>query len=159
MTWASMPSGPMRSRRLSSRSTSLRTASGQLEGLELVSQLLEVFAAAVVAELILDGLELLAQEHLPLAVAELLLDLGLDVLLGVEDRDLALDVDQHGAQPLLHRQGLEQLLCLGRLSSRWPATRSAKRPGSLVSARNCCTASLGMPARRPSSAARSRVSR
>ena len=58
----------------------------------------------------MDRLELLAQEHFALAVAELLLNLGLDVLLGVEDRDLPLDVNEHGAQPILHRQCFEQLL-------------------------------------------------
>ena len=74
----------------------------ELQGLELFVQLLEVLSAAVVAELSLDGLELLAQEHLALAVAELLLDLGLDVFLGVEDRDLLLNVDEHRAQAIFY---------------------------------------------------------
>ena len=86
----------------------------QLLGVELLAQLLELLGA-VLAELLLDRLELLAQEHLALAPAQLLLDLGLDVLLGFDHVELALDVDQHAAQALFDRQGLEQhLLLLGR---------------------------------------------
>ena len=50
---------------------------------------------------------------LALATAELLLDLGLDVLLRREDLDLALDVDQHRAEAVLHGERLEQRLALG----------------------------------------------
>ena len=92
---------------------------GQVERFELAAQLVEVLAG-ILAELALDRLELLPQEHLALAVAELLLDLRLDVLLGVEDRDLALNVEQHLADPLLHRQRLEQLLGRGGLEVEVP---------------------------------------
>ena len=74
----------------------------ELQGLELFSQLFEVLTTAVIAELALDGLELLAQEHLALAVAELFLDLAFDVLLGVEDRDLLLSVEEHRAQAIFY---------------------------------------------------------
>ena len=58
---------------------------GQLEGVELLLQLLELAGVVAAAELLLDGLHLLAQEHLALAVAELALDLVLDLLLRVDD--------------------------------------------------------------------------
>ena len=86
----------------------------QLEGVELAAQLLEVAALVALAQLLLDGLQLLAQVHLPLAVAQLLLNLRLDRRLGVEHADLTLDADQHPPQPLLDRERLEQPLPLGR---------------------------------------------
>ena len=85
---------------------------GQLEGGELLLQLGQAPVVVALAELLLDRLELLAQEHLPLAVAELLLDLRLDLRLGVEHGDLPLHRDQHTAQPLLDRSRLEQRLPL-----------------------------------------------
>ena len=74
---------------------------GQVERLELLAQLLQVVPLVALAQLALDGLELLAQEHLALPLAQLLLDLGLDVLLRIEHADLALHVHQHPAEPLL----------------------------------------------------------
>ena len=83
---------------------------------ELLLELLEVrgVLALALAELLLDRAELLAQEHLALAVADLLLDLGLDVLLRGEDADLPLDGDEDAAQAVLHRERLEKLLAVGR---------------------------------------------
>jgi hypothetical protein len=75
-------------------------------------EVLDVLAFAL-AELLLDGAELLAEEHLALAIADLLLDLLLDVLLRREDSDLPLDVHEHPAQPVLDREGLEELLSIG----------------------------------------------
>ena len=86
----------------------------QLERRDLLLQLAEVVALVVLAQLALDGLELLPEEHLPLPLAQLLLDLRLDVLLGVEHADLPLDVHQHPAQPLLDAQRLQQHLPLRR---------------------------------------------
>ena len=40
---------------------------------------------------------------------------GVNVFLGVQNRDLLLDVNQHHAQPLFDRQRLEQPLGLVRL--------------------------------------------
>ena len=81
----------MRSRRPSSRSTSLRTSGGQLQRFELLAQLADLVGAVfAVAELLLDCLELLAQEHLALPLAQLLLDLRLDVGLRVDHGDLTL---------------------------------------------------------------------
>ena len=86
----------------------------QVERLELLPQLLQIVPLVALAQLALDGLELLAEEHLPLPLAQLLLDLGLDVLLGIEHADLALHVHQHPAEPLLDAERLEQRLPLGR---------------------------------------------
>src|SRR3989454_7411851 len=59
---------------------------------------------------------LLPQEHLALALAQLFLDLGLDVLLRVEHADLPLDVNEDTPQPILYGQRLEQPLALRRLN-------------------------------------------
>ena len=85
---------------------------GQLEVIELLAQLVQALAVILVAQLFLDGAQLLAQDDLALAVAELLLDLVLDLGLGVEDGDLALHMNQRPAQALLHGEGLQQLLGL-----------------------------------------------
>ena len=61
----------------------------------------------------MNRLELLAQEHLALPLAQFLLDLRLDVFLRFEQADLALHVHQHAAQTLFHRERLEQSLLLG----------------------------------------------
>ncbi len=104
----------MRARRPNSRLTSLRDVLRQLERVELRPQLVELGAALALAQLVLDRLHLLAQEHLALAIADLRLHLALDLLLGVEDVELTLDVGEHQAQPLLDRERLEQLLALLR---------------------------------------------
>ena len=70
-------------------------------------------ALVVVAELFLDRLHLLAQVHLALPLAQLFLDLRLDLLLHLEHADLPLDVHEHAAQALLDAQRLEQPLFLG----------------------------------------------
>src|SRR5664279_5862923 len=83
---------------------------------ELLLELLEVggVLALALAGLFLDRAELLAEEHLALAVADLLFHLRLDVFLRREDADLPLHVHEHAAQAVLHRERLEKLLPLGR---------------------------------------------
>ncbi len=103
----------------------------QLEAGELLAQLVDVVAALPLAELLLDRLELLAQEHLALAVAELFLDLGLDVLLGLQHVELPLDVHQDAPHPLLDREGLEQHLAL-RLAQVGVAGHQVGEPARLV---------------------------
>ncbi len=103
----------MRAARPYSRSTSLRTVSGSGSASSLALQLLEVVGTLAFAELVLDRLELLAQVELALLVAELLAHLALDVFLGLEHRELALDVNQDAAQALFDRQGFQQSLALG----------------------------------------------
>ena len=87
----------------------------QLQPGDPLLQLFEVVGAVVVAEFLADRLQLLAQVHLALPVADLLLDLGIDVLLGVEELDAPLDQHQHPPHPLFDRQGFEQgLVVAGR---------------------------------------------
>ena len=86
----------------------------ELERGELLLQIAQVVPLVVLAQLALDGLELLAEEHLPLPLAQLLLHLRLDVFLGVQHADLPLDVHQHPAKALFDAQRLEQHLPLLR---------------------------------------------
>ena len=87
----------------------------QLQPGDPLFQFLEVFASLVVAEFLADGLQLFAQVHLALAVADLLLDLAVDVLLGVENLDPPLDQHQHPPHPLFDGERLEQgLVVAGR---------------------------------------------
>src|SRR5947209_17450086 len=88
---------------------------GELERREALAQLLDVTCLVPLAQLFPDRLHLLAQEQLPLALAQLLLNLRLDVLLSVEHADLTLTVHQHPAHPLLDLEGFEQRLALGRV--------------------------------------------
>jgi hypothetical protein len=86
---------------------------GEVQLGQLLAQLLDFAGLVVVAELFLDRLHLLAQEHLALPLAQFLLDLRLDLLLRLEHADLPLHVNEHAPQPLLDTQRLEQALFLG----------------------------------------------
>ena len=110
MTCASIDSRPERSRRPSSRSTSARASFGSSSLFELLAKLADFLGLVVVAELFLNRLHLLAQEHLALALAELFLHLRFDLVLRLEQRDLALHVHEHAAQALLNRKRFEQSL-------------------------------------------------
>jgi hypothetical protein len=88
---------------------------GELEGLDALTHLLDVVAFLLFAELLLDRLELLTEQHLALPLAELRLHLGLDVLLRIDARELALDREEAFAHTLLVVEQLEQTLLLGRL--------------------------------------------
>ena len=85
---------------------------GELHLVELQAQLGQLVGRLALAELVLDGLELLAEEDLALAIADLLLDPALDLLLGFEDVESALDVGEDQAQALLGDHGLEDVLAL-----------------------------------------------
>ena len=61
----------------------------------------------------MDRLELLAQIHLSLTLAQLLLDLRLDVFLGLEQSNLPLHVHEDAAKSLFDAQSLQQSLFLG----------------------------------------------
>ena len=65
--------------------------------------------AVVLAELFLDGLELLTQHVLALVLAHLLLDLGVDALAHLQDLELARQQAQHLADALLDVDRLDQL--------------------------------------------------
>ena len=66
----------------------------------------------VLAELLLDRLQLLAQEILALPLLHLGLNLGLDLRSELEDLELAVEDRRHGAQPLLDVDLLQDLLAL-----------------------------------------------
>ncbi len=86
----------------------------QFERLQAIPELVDLAAVVGLAELLLDGSHLLAQDGLSLAIAELLAHLALDIALGLEHRQLALDMNEDRAQALLDREDFEQLLTLGR---------------------------------------------
>ena len=88
---------------------------GKLQPRQPLAKLLDLAALVLLAQLLPDRLQLLAQQHLALPLAQLLLDLRLDLLLSVEDADLALHLNEHAPQALLDRQDLEQCLALGGL--------------------------------------------
>jgi hypothetical protein len=67
------------------------------------------------AELLLDRLELLAEQVLALRLVELALDLRRDLALNLEERDLVLEELVHGPQALLEVHRLQDLLRLFRL--------------------------------------------
>ena len=84
----------------------------QVQRLEFRSQLSKLVVVIAIAQFILDRLELLAQEDLLLAVTELFLHFGLEIVLSLDDLQLPLHVNQHPTQPLLDGQDFEQLLTL-----------------------------------------------
>jgi hypothetical protein len=65
--------------------------------------------AVVLAELFLDGLELLAEHVLALVLAHLLFDLRVDALAHLEDLELPREQLQHLADALLDVDGLDEL--------------------------------------------------
>ena len=103
----------------------MRTTSGSSIALELLAQLVDLGLDLVgLAELLLDRLELLAQEVLALALVELGLDLGLDLRADRHHLELAGEELRQAPQALAHVELLEQrLLLLGR---------DPQRPGDQV---------------------------
>ena len=100
----------MRSTSLSARSL---TSSGMLASSTFSrSSLTSACCGIVLAELALDGLELLAQDVLALGLVQLRLDLGLDAALELEDLDLAGEEGGDELEALDDVERLEQLLAL-----------------------------------------------
>src|SRR5205823_13847829 len=84
---------------------------GQVGGLDLLAQLGRFRLRLVdLAELLLDRLQLLAEEELALTLLELGLDLRLDPAADLEDLELAREQLGQSAQSLLQIALLEQLL-------------------------------------------------
>ena len=102
---------------------------GQVQSGEPLVQLLDLSPVVALTQLFLNRLHLLAQQHLALALAQLLLDLGLDVVLRVRDGDLSLDVHEHPAQPVFDRQHLEELLAFERLDVEVAGDEVRQLPG------------------------------
>ena len=87
---------------------------GQARGGDAGLDPAERVAAVLLAQLLLDRLELLAQVELALPLADLHLDAGADLLLGLGDADLPGEVGAEEAELLLDRQRLEERLLLRR---------------------------------------------
>ncbi len=115
MTDASAESGWVRAHALE---LLLRLPAGlvrQLLGGDQVAVALDLLVDVVgVAELLLDLLELLAQQVLALRLVELPLDLRADLALHLQERDLVLEVLVDGPQALLDVDRFERLLGLLR---------------------------------------------
>ena len=101
------------SSRESSRSTCVRTLLGQLELVERGAQLVDLrLGRVLLAELVLDRLQLLAQDPLALALLHLGVDLALDLRADGDDVELAGEDLGQPAQPLADVDLLEQRLAL-----------------------------------------------
>jgi hypothetical protein len=101
---------------------------GQVELLEAGAQLGDLGLLRIrLAELLLDCLQLLAQEELPLALVELGLDLRLDPCPELEHLLLAVEDQQHLAQARFDVDELEQLLLLLGLESNRRGNEVAER--------------------------------
>ena len=86
---------------------------GHAGGFDLVAQLVDLgLLRVVLAQLALDGLELLAQDVLALGLVHLRLDFGLDAALQLEDLDLVREEVRDELQALDDVDRLEQLLAL-----------------------------------------------
>ena len=86
---------------------------GILAADDLLAEVVEVAAGLVdLAQLFLDGLELLAQHVLALVAPHLLLDLAVDLLADLQHLVLARQELQHLAQAGLEVEGLEDVLLL-----------------------------------------------
>jgi hypothetical protein len=96
-------------------------------GFDLLAQLVDLgLLRVVLAQLALDGLELLAQDVLALGLVHLGLDLGLDLALQLEDLDLAAEERRDDLEPLDDVRRLEQLH--GAARWRGPGCRRPCRP-------------------------------
>jgi hypothetical protein len=78
--------------------------------LDLLLQLFEVGAFFAVAQFLLDGLDLLVQVVLALALLHLALDAATDALFHLQDVDLALELLQQLLQPLGHVEQVQHRL-------------------------------------------------
>ena len=98
----------------------MRTSAREIDRRQLLAELVDLGLDLVgLAELLLDRLELLAQEILALALVELGLDLGLDLRPKCDHLELARQDLRETAQPLGHVDLLEKLLLLvGRQAQR-----------------------------------------
>ena len=116
------------SSRPSSRFAALSAVLGQLLRLDLLAQLVHLGLVVVaLAELVLDRLQLLAEEVLALALLDLRGDLRLDLRAELGDVELAREDDRDRAQPLEHVHGLEQRLALVRLQAERRGDQVAER--------------------------------
>ena len=128
MTPYSAAAGGSFSSRESSRLAALSAVLRQVLRLDLLAELVDLRLLPVaLAELVLDRLQLLAEEELALALVDLARDLGLDLRSELRHLELAAQDQRHGAQPLLDVQKLEELLPLLRLQAQRRRDEVAER--------------------------------
>ena len=127
---------PLEPRRARGRPT-LRTSSGSSIASKRRPQLGELrrFGVAL-AELVLDRLQLLAEEELALALLHLLLDLRLDLRAELEHLELAVQDRRDLAQPRFDVRELEQALLLVGLQAQRRGDEIAER-ARIVDVRRC----------------------
>ena len=144
VTVYSAAAGDILERRSSSRMRLLLDLLRHARGLDLLAQLV-VLALLVVAfaELLLDGLHLLAQVVLALVLLQLGLDLALDLVADLQDLQV---LDQHLVEPLEPRAA-RRASPASPASGRWSgvgrlaAMKSARRLGSWMFAASVCSSS------------------
>ncbi len=111
----SAAAGDILERRSSSRRASFLTSSDMPGLLDLLPELVELPLLVVsLAQLLLDGLHLLAEVVLALVLLELGLDLALDLVADLEDLEVLGQDLVDALEADLHVQDLEELLLLGR---------------------------------------------
>jgi hypothetical protein len=102
---------------------------GHARGLDLLLEFLEVGAFFAVAQFLLDGLDLLVQVVLALALLHLPLDAAADALFHLQDVDLVLQQFEQLLQPLGDENRSSTACLASSLSGRCAAMVSARRPG------------------------------
>ena len=116
---------------------------GQVLLADLLTQLVDLGLLVVgLAELLLDRLQLLPEEELPLALVDLAGDLRLDLRAELRHLDLAAEDQRDPAQPLLDVGRLEQLLALLGLQPQRRGDQVGER-GRVVDVRRCELQLLG----------------
>ena len=102
---------------------------GHLRVGDRLAQLVELGLRVVLAELLLDRLQLLAQHVLALALVELALRLLADLARQLQHLDAVREELDDAIEPVANLERLEDRLLLGRLDVDEPATMSASAPG------------------------------
>jgi len=121
---------------------------GHTAGLDLFAQLLELAALFGLAQLLADGLHLLAQDLLLLSLPEGAFDLGLDLGFEAQDLLLARHLDNQEPESLGDLGGLQQVLLLGDGEIRGGGDEVGKDP-SILGAQNSLGRLLGDAELRP----------
>ena len=152
MTPYSAAAGGSFSRRESSRVAALRASSGRFFASIRLAQLVDLRLLLVaLAELVLDRLQLLAEEVLALALVDLARDLRLDLRAELRHLELAVQDQRDRAQALLDVDRLEQLLPLLGLEAQRRGDEVAER-ARVVDVRGRELQLLGQVRRQPDDA-------
>jgi hypothetical protein len=104
-------------------------------GLDLLLHLVEIGAVFALAEFLLDGLDLLVQVVLALALFHLALDAAADALLDLQDVELGLELVEQLFEALADIEDLEDFLLLLELQRQVGGDGVGQAPGSSMPAR------------------------